>query len=44
MRDSYEQLYSNKMYNLEEMYNLPILNQVERENRNRPISAMKLSQ
>lgn len=24
------------MYNLEEMYNLPILNQVERENRNRP--------
>lgn len=36
MRDSYEQLYSNKMYNLEEMYNLPILNQVERENRNRP--------
>lgn len=36
MRDSYGQLYSNKMQNLEEMYNLPILNQEERENRNRP--------
>lgn len=36
MRDSYGQLYSNKVQNLEEMYNLPILNQEERENRNRP--------
>lgn len=44
MRDSYEQLYSNKMYNLEEMYNLPILNQAERENRNRPTISNEMSQ
>ena len=49
LRDYYKQLYANKMDNLEEMdkflekYNLPILNQEELENINRPITqVMKL--
>ena len=43
LRDYYKQLYANKMDNLEEMdkflerYNLPKLNQEERENMNRPM-------
>ena len=42
IRDSYKQIYANKMDNLEEMdklletYNLPRLNQEELENMNRP--------
>ena len=45
MRDYYKQLNVNKMDNLEEMdkflekYNLPILNQEEIENMNRPITS-----
>ena len=45
MIDDYEQLYANKMANLEEMdkflerCNLPILNQEEIENMNRPITS-----
>ena len=45
MKDYYEQLYANKMENLEEMdrflqrYNLPRLNQEEIENMNRPITS-----
>ena len=45
IRDYYEQLYANKMDNLEEMdkfleiYNLPRLNQEERENMNKPITS-----
>ena len=45
MRDYYEQLYTNKLDNLEEMdkfleiYNLPRLNQEERENMNKPITS-----
>ena len=48
MRDYYEQLYANKMDNLEEMdkflekYNLPKLNQEEIENLNRPITSMDI--
>ena len=44
----YEQLYANKMDNLEEMgeflekYNLPTLNQEEIENLNRPIRSTKI--
>ena len=44
IRDYYEQVYANKMDNLEEMdkflkrYNLPRLNQDEIENMNRPIT------
>ena len=44
IRDYYEQLYANKMDNLEEMdkflerYNLPRLNQEEIENMNRQIT------
>ena len=44
MRDSYEQLYGNKMDNLEEMdrflekFNLPRLNQEEIEIMNRPVT------
>ena len=45
IRDYYEQLYANKMDNLEEMdrilqrYNLLRLNQEEIENMNRPITS-----
>ena len=45
MRDYYNQLYANKMDNLEEMdkflekYNLPRLNPEEIENMNRPITS-----
>ena len=48
MRDYYEQLYANKMDNLEEMdrflkrYNLPRLNQEEMENMNRPITSTEI--
>ena len=47
-QDYYEQLYTNKMENLEEMdkflerYNLPGLNQEEIENRNRPITSTEI--
>ena len=47
IRDYYEQLYGNKMDNLEEMdkflerFNLPELKQQEIENLNRPITAQK---
>ena len=46
IRDYYQQLYPNKMDNLEEMdkflekYNFPKLNQEEVENLNRPITRM----
>ena len=46
--DYYQQLYANKMDNLEEIdeflekYNLPKLNQEEIENLNRPSQARKL--
>ena len=45
IRDYYQQLYANKMYNLEEMdkflekYNFPKLNQEEIENLNRPTTS-----
>ena len=48
IRDYYEQLYGNKMDNLEEMdrflekFNLPRLNQEETEIMNNPITALKL--
>ena len=48
LRDYYKQLYANKMENLEEMdkflerYNLPRLNQEERENMNRPITSTEI--
>ena len=48
IRDYYQQLYANKMDNLEEMdkflekYNFPKLNQEEIENLNRPITSRKL--
>ena len=47
IRDYYQQLYANKMDNLEEMdkflekYNFPKLNQEEIENMTRPITSMK---
>ena len=46
--DYYQQLYANKMDNLEEMdkflekYNFPKLNQEEIENLNRPITSMEI--
>ena len=48
IRDYYQQLYANKMDNLEETdkfsekYNLPKLNQEERENLNSPIASMEI--
>ena len=48
IRDCYEQLYGNKMDNLEEMerclekFNLPRLNQEEIEIMNNPITRLKL--
>ena len=48
IRDYYEQLYANKMDNLEEMEkslekcNLPKLNQEEIENLNRPITSTEI--
>ena len=48
MRENYQQLYDNKMDNLEEMHefleknNLLKLNQEEIENLNRPIMSMKI--
>ena len=48
IRDYYEQLYTNKMYNLEEMdtflekYNLPRFNQEEIENMSRPITSTEI--
>ena len=48
IRDYYQQLYANKMHNLEEMdkflekYNFPKLNQEEIENLNRPITSMEI--
>ena len=48
IRDYYQQLYANKMENLEEMdkflekYNFPKLNQDEIENLNRPITSTEI--
>ena len=48
IRDYYQQLYANKMDNLEEMdkflekYNFSKLNQKEIENLNRPITSMEM--
>ena len=48
IRDYYQQLYANKINNVEEMdkflekYNFPKLNQEETENLNRPITSMEL--
>ena len=48
IRDHYQQLYDNKMDNLEEMdqflekYNLPKMNWEEMENLNRPITSMEI--
>ena len=48
LRDYYQQLYANKMDNLEEMdkvlekYNFPKLNQEETEDLNRPITSMEI--
>ena len=48
IRDYYQQLYANKMDNLEETdkflekYNFPKLNQEEIENLNRPITSMQI--
>ena len=48
IKDYYEQLYGNKMDNLEEMdrfsekFNLPRLNQEEREIMNNPITSIEI--
>ena len=48
IRDYYQQLYANKMDNVEEMdkflekYNFPKLNQEEIDNLNRPITSMEI--
>ena len=48
IKDYYQQLYANKMDNVEEMdkflekYNFPKLNQEEIENLNRPITSMEI--
>ena len=48
LRDYYQQLYANKMDNLEEKdrflqkYNLPRLNQEDTENLNRPITRTEI--
>jgi len=48
IRDYYQQLYANKMDNLEEMdeflekYNFPKLNQEEIENLNKPITSTEI--
>ena len=48
MRDYYQQLYANKMDNLEEMdkflekYNFPKLNQEEIEDLNKPITSKEI--
>ena len=48
IRDYYQQLYANKMDNLDVMdkflgkYNFPKLNQEEIENLNRPITSMEI--
>ena len=48
IRDYYQQLYANKMDNVEEMdkflekYNFPKLNQEKTENLNRPITSMEI--
>ena len=48
IRVYYQQLYASKMDNLEEMdefwekYNIPKLNNEERENLNRPITSMEI--
>ena len=48
IRDYYQQLYVNKMDNVDEMdkfveeYNFPKLNQEEIENLNRPITSMEI--
>ena len=48
IRDYYQQLYANKMDNLEEMdkslekYNFPKLNQEDIENLNRPITSTEI--
>ena len=48
IKDYYQQLYANKMDNLEEMenflekYNIPKLNQEETENLNRLITSMEI--
>ena len=48
IRDDYQQLYANKVDNLEEMdtflekYNFPKLNQEEIENLNRPITSLEI--
>ena len=48
IRDYYQQLYANKMDNLEEMekffekYNLPKLSKEEIENLNRPFTSMEI--
>ena len=49
IRDYYQQLYANKMDNLEEMgkslekYNFPKLNQEEIEDLNRPITSKEIN-